>query len=572
MEKKINDLYSSIHKIYDSDGKNIYEWKEFLYEININKNKINNEIKSRLNQSFIDKNKIELTSDLIDFIIDYGSNSIIDLISDEKLLENFILLSENSSKELQKKVVFLIQKWALKFKDKNVYSIFKKYYDILKSNDIIFPENDYKMFTYDKYITEKEINETMILIKEILFQKNKYKTLVKNFYISIQNENPFLEKNKEIGGVRNFPYDKNYQTTEQNKNIDNNVGKNSLSLTTPEINLKGNIDNNIGKNSDIFETPDKELRNLDNNTIVKSKNENNKNIEFNQINIVNININDNQQLNEKNKYIFYCDKESVEENKFNDKSINSYIINQDENISNEIKSNKSSNIENYLNKTKPFTNKEINLNESLQDESKNNDNNFKYNNINNDNNLKYNNIINNNIINNNIPSDNIFNNKNIQENNNNNFDVEAFKQEVGNNIINVNNMILYFNIYNYYLYQEIMKIINQISSCEYLINNNKNNIYIVNIIEKLKMDLMQTCYRYECLISKQNIPKFYSSFFGNTSIYYFNKDVIINFNYNIINHNNENKNNNDLNMKGIIKGNKKNFFDLTKDKIINYFK
>ena len=181
MESNKSELSSSIHKIYNSEGKNKNEWQEFLYEININKKKINNQIITRLNQSFKDKNKIELTPDFLDFIIDYGSNTLIDLISDEKFLGNFISLikkSANSSTQLQKKVIFLIQKWALKFENKNIHPIFKNNYNYLKSLNIAFPSQNYNIDTYKKYISEEEINETMILIKKIILARNEYKNFL----------------------------------------------------------------------------------------------------------------------------------------------------------------------------------------------------------------------------------------------------------------------------------------------------------------------------------------------------------------------------------------------------------
>ena len=531
MESNKSELSSSIHKIYNSEGKNKNEWQEFLYEININKKKINNQIITRLNQSFKDKNKIELTPDFLDFIIDYGSNTLIDLISDEKFLGNFISLikkSANSSTQLQKKVIFLIQKWALKFENKNIHPIFKNNYNYLKSLNIAFPSQNYNIDTYKKYISEEEINETMILIKKIILARNEYKNAIKNFYNAIQYENPFLDKKLDLKeNVRNFPYNKILERPGQNKNIDNNIGKTST-LYISQLIRQENLDNKIDENCTPFGSIDHGVKNIDNNTVVKSNNKENKNIEFEKINAINNNVNNNE-INDS------CNKESVR----------SY-----DNINKEKYKNSSTNFSSNINNNS-FNRNSNNLNNTVLNESKNN----------NDSNLLYRNINNDNNINNNIQQNNCFINNVSKINNNNNMfnNIEDFIDKSENNINKVNEMISSFTIYssNCILHKEIMNIIKQISYCDNIINEYKDNISIVNSVEMLKMDLKQTCFRYECLITGKNIPIFKSSFTGNKATFNFNKDAIINFyqnknnnNYNNYNYNNQNNNQNSFYMNG----------------------
>ena len=542
MEQNENEISLSIHKIYNSDGKNKNEWQEFLFEININKKKINKQIISRLDQSFKDKTKVDLTSDFIDFIIDYGCDTVIDLISNEKFLANFISLikkSSNSTIETQKKVIFLIQKWALKFGNENNHSIFKSNYDYLKSLNIAFPNRNYIIDTYNKYISEKEIQETMVLIKEIIHQRNQYKNAVKNFYNSIQFENPFLEKQKEkvIENVRNFPCIKNDKTPGQTDNIDNNIGRNS-SLYISKLIVQENIDNNIGKNSIIFKETetDNGLKNIDNNTIIFSKNEESKSI---QSNITNKGIDDD--IDENNKNEIYCNKESVKINniiKKNDddsinkkKEINStdisslYLIKDKINQENMTKNNRS--IKENNSNNDDSSNINININKINSSENNNDIKDFKFNDTKNN-------------INDSIISEKNYENCNNQINRNS-FDSNAFLKKLAKNITRVNNMISPYNIYNsnnHNLHQEIIDLIKKISLCDDLINKFKSNINIVNGLEKIKMDLIQTCARYECLISNKNIPEFKSSFSGNNNKYFFNKELIINYNNNNMNNNN----------------------------------
>ena len=541
MEQNESELTLSIHKIYNSEGKNKNEWQEFLFEININKKKINKQIISRLDQSFKDKTKVDLTSDFIDFIIDYGCDTVIDLISNEKFLGNFISLikkSSNSTIETQKKVIFLIQKWALKFGNDNNHSLFKSNYDYLKSLNIAFPSRNYIIQTYNKYISEKEIKETMVLIKEIINQRNQYKNAVKNFYNSIQFENPFLEKQKEkvIENVRNFPYNKNDKTPGQADNIDNNIGRNS-SLYISQLILQENIDNNIGKNSNIFKENVNVLKNIDNNTIVLSKNEESKSIKSH---ITNKGIDDD--LDENNKIEIYCNKESVK--------INNIIKKNDDDSINKKKEIYSTDISSlYLIKDKinqenmTKNNRSIKENNSINDDSSNiNININKLNTSENNNDIKdfQSNDMKNNINDSIISELNYENCKN--QINRNSFDLNAFLKKLAKNITRVNNMISPYNIYNsnnnINLHQEIIDLIKKISLCDDLINKFKSNINFVNGLEKIKMDLIQTCARYQCLISNKNIPEFKSSFNGNNNKYFFNKELIINFNSNNIDNNN----------------------------------
>ena len=53
-------------------------------------------------------------------------------------------------------------------------------------------------------------------------------------------------------------------------------------------------------------------------------------------------------------------------------------------------------------------------------------------------------------------------------------------------------------------------------------------IKIFETLKVLRMDIIQTCFRYECLINNKEIPKFSSSFEGNKNNYTFNKDIIMN--------------------------------------------
>ena len=192
-------------------------------------------------------------------------------------------------------------------------------------------------------------------------------------------------------------------------------------------------------------------------------------------------------------------------------------------------------------------------------------NNNNYNRINNYNNNinknNYHNFNNNYNYNNNriIINSKNFNNNFSSQNNNNLNDFISYKKILGNRLLQLNSWIDE-GIYspNFCKLKEgIIEIINEIPKCE-----NKMNKCTMNRDKKgyetyrnMKMDMEQTCSRYEDLVNNRDVEPFSSSFFGNSRQYYFNKrqmfgnkkiSVPNNFNdyYNNINNNYGNSNQN----------------------------
>ena len=202
MENFEIDSSAYIQRIYDSNGKSISGWKNLLYDINSEELKISQNIVSKLNKSLVDKNNIDLTFDIIDFIIHFGNEIIISLIAGERFLDNFLYLlavNANLNEDLQEKLIFLIQKWALKFQNNEKYKIFWEKYNFLKSKNIVFPEQNYVIETYNKYISEEKINEYLIEIKNIIMKNNEIKEQINNYhYTNTLLANPLAKKTKKI--------------------------------------------------------------------------------------------------------------------------------------------------------------------------------------------------------------------------------------------------------------------------------------------------------------------------------------------------------------------------------------
>ena len=148
----------NINSIYSTQGKLKKDWEYFIKDIN--NDSCSDKIVSLLNQNMKDTPKNELTVDIIDFIIDYGNQKMISLIAQKQFLDIFLnlLKSEtNAGVEIQKKVIYLTQKWSKKYNGNQNYSIFMDNYNFLKKNGIVFPPDSFVLKTYDNYISKEDI-------------------------------------------------------------------------------------------------------------------------------------------------------------------------------------------------------------------------------------------------------------------------------------------------------------------------------------------------------------------------------------------------------------------------------
>ena len=148
----------NINNIYLSEGQNKNAWQLFYKDIN--NNSYINSIMFLLYSNLKQNPKNGLTIDIIDFIIDFGNQNIINLVSQKQFLELFVNLLKsdvNAGRENQKKVIYLTQKWAKKFYGNKNLSIFFESYNYLKKSGIVFPPENYVINTYDKFVNQNDI-------------------------------------------------------------------------------------------------------------------------------------------------------------------------------------------------------------------------------------------------------------------------------------------------------------------------------------------------------------------------------------------------------------------------------
>ena len=495
--KEENNKSKNISIIISSNGNNKEAWENLLNNIISNDSNINNDIISNIYQFLIEKKYIEINLDILDFIVQYGSFSIIELFVNKNLSKQILELLKNNSKSslnVQKKIIFLIQKWARKYEKENqqIYLDFINNYKSLKKAGITFPPDNFKMTTYEKYISDEEAKNIINKIKtdnennfanpflsEMIETNNKVdkkiftnESCLKKNINDDNEENPYNQDNKfnnnNIKNNNNFNNNYNMNSKGYPGNINNGLNEQKSHYPKFPSQFKTDNMNNLGKTDNIRQ----------NNNIYPNNNNNSKN-QF---------PNNNNSYNNKNNYM------NSNFNKINNNNNNNNNYNRNVNYNNNIKNNNSNN-NNFNN------NNAINYNRSNT--------NYNYNN--------------NRIINNNKNFNNIFS----TQNNNNINDFISYKKTLGNRLLQLNSWI---NEGKYSpnlckLKEGIIEIVNEIPNCENMMNKCKINSDKkgYETYRNMKMDMEQTCARYEDLVNDWKVEPFLSSFFGNSRQYYFNK-------------------------------------------------
>ena len=246
-----DDIINDLKSLYNESGYNKFYWNQILnkiYKSDDDCDKVFNYMKQLIN---IQSNNI-LNFDLIDFIINYGNLKIISLFSQTDFLMNIINLLKNKTNisiEVKKEIIFLIQKWYFKFINNKSILSFTKCYLYLLNKRIIFPNNDYNLKTYTKYISDEEIEIKYYknLLKEDLNYIEKFEKIENKFSDDIQNETILNNKNNEFEIISKNncfninEYIPNYHSNNSNnefgsfKNHMNNIEKNNNNLFGFEI-------------------------------------------------------------------------------------------------------------------------------------------------------------------------------------------------------------------------------------------------------------------------------------------------------------------------------------------------
>ena len=502
MEENNTNKSSTILNIISSNGNNKELWIKILSDIYSGQTNNNDDIILPLKEFLTKKTNVEICLDIIHFLVDYGTPNIVELIAKKEFLQlvlEKLRKSSESGVEVQKKVIFLTKVWAKKYEnEKNQnYLTFIDNYNTLKKQGIIFPPDNYKLQTYTKYISNEQAKNAIMKAKNMKENNNNN-----------ENEfaNPFLS---DMGDLNNIVNEKVFEDQKMDNEDKENLHTLNNNFNAENNNFNSNYNNDNNNNNNNFNNNN---NNMQNNNINSNVNEND-NFPFE-----NLNNNEDNQMNEmderKTRYPMLPNQIEGNNNNMN-RNNNNFNNNYNQNNNNQFSNN---NIR--RNKTYDNMNKNTNYNNNQNNNYNNNYNNQNYNNNNNNN---YNNSSN---CNNNNGPNNYSNN-----NYNDTFDIISFKQTLGNKLLQLNAWIDNgkFSFNSGKLKQGIIEIINEIPKCEYLMNrcqlNNDRRGY--EVARNMKMDMEQTCFRYENLMNDRRVDQFRSSFTGNSRQYYFDKNALL---------------------------------------------
>ena len=477
---------ASINNIYSSQGNSKKDWESLAKDINTDS--YIDKIVFFLQKIMKENPKNEITLDIIDLIVDFGSPNFLFKIAQKDFLDLFLnlLRSEtNAGLENQKKVIFLTQKWAKKFDKNKTFSIFTDNYNFLKKNGITFPPENFVINTYDKYISQDEIK------KSIYGNQNQDMNQNNNINNSSQNNN----------NEQKFP---NINDLNNNENPFNNDNSIKQSFPMPKNDgFPGSNNNDNSNNNNPFD--------------------NNNNNNFNNNNP----FNNNNNFNNNNKNPF-------------DNNNNNFNYNNNPYSNNNINFNNNNNFNNNFNNNYNNMNNNFNSNNNFN----NNNNNFNNNNFNNNfsnynransgpNDFNNNNPYNPYATNNNYS--NLSNDLNINKSKSSPFNsgynsyssyfssstnlIDTWKQKIKayNSYIEEGK----FSYHTNKLKEGIKEILDSFPSIEKAINECNDNSNKRDLTY-IKYDMEQTCHRYECLKNDKKVEPFISAFDGNNRRYSFN--------------------------------------------------
>ena len=543
MEPKNNPI-SNISEILSSDGESKESWNDLLCNIISGNTKTIQETVFYLKQKLITKEKVDLILDIIDFLLNFGSQEIIEQIASKDFLNTILSLLKNKSKSgvnIQKKIIFLTQKWHQKFEKEENQGLkgFSDNYNLLKKGGIIFPPQNYQIQTYNNYISEEEAQNS-------LMKANAIKKLTKEseeFKKSMNYANPFSNGDEDFSNNQeNNNFLGENTTTVVNNN--NNININNLTNNPDNINEINEKDNNNEINE---KEKEKEKEEIDDENPYKQNNDNNiNNINNNSDEKESFSLFENNNLNQNDNN--NTPKNDVVENNNNNINQMSNIVKQSNQQSNyptypsQMNNINNNNFNNNNNNNKQFS-KSQDINITPKNNMNNNYNHFSnYNNQQNNNNNNNNNNYNqkykssnpNYNLNNNRNNNN-YNNSGYNNNNNNNnrgeqndyiMEAKYYKRTLGKKLLQLNAWINEgkFSFNSGQLKKGIQEILDELAYTNSLMQRYQKigQRQAYDIIRFMRMDIEQTCARYEALNCDKVVEPFYSSFQGNTRQYYYN--------------------------------------------------
>ena len=252
----MSKIYPILEQLFQSKGANPNLWGSIKYIVQNQSEEINPfcmQIKNKILKG--NKEDILLALYILDYAVDYGRLLLWTQVDNNNFLECLInILKYASDDDLKNCVLYLIQKWAIKFQKYPAIQNCKSIYNTLRCNNIIFPNNIKK--TYLNYISRNTQNNTNI-------NTNKNYNNFNNMNYNM-NYNNFNNNNNNIKN-NNFNNNMNFNNINNNNNLkkmnyNNNINnQNNINVNKNNIN---NDDNNIMRQSRIQSNPNDYIKTI----------------------------------------------------------------------------------------------------------------------------------------------------------------------------------------------------------------------------------------------------------------------------------------------------------------------
>lgn len=246
----------NIADIYSLKGNNKELWESL--KLDINKENQNDNIINFIKNKILEDPNNKLNFDIIDYIIDKGSDIIIGKIFQKDFFDvliNKTIINNNENIKNKEIPLYLLQKWSNKFNEK--YKLLIEKYKEFKNNGIIFPEIPIK--TYEKYL-QNETNNNKNNIENNNNNDNNIGGVGLDLYAL---DNPFEDNNDNLYENVDFPEDDKFENKFSNlrtsdipsyfkylrsKSIIENINSNDKE-NNENINNEENNDNNENKDN-----------------------------------------------------------------------------------------------------------------------------------------------------------------------------------------------------------------------------------------------------------------------------------------------------------------------------------
>ena len=195
-----NSITSILNDLYSCQGNNSFLWSTLL--TSFTRDNSGEECVTFIKNKLSECPNEELTLDILDYLMDNKVPSVVSLVGQKPFLNCLMELLKFENKttmDVQKKTLYIIQKWAIMQENEPNKQIFKEFYMFLQSNGVFFPpKNDPTVvhYTYSKFINNQteQFNNPFTQSNNNPFN-NQSNNNNDNPFTQSSNDNPFNQNN-----------------------------------------------------------------------------------------------------------------------------------------------------------------------------------------------------------------------------------------------------------------------------------------------------------------------------------------------------------------------------------------